>query len=53
MNPVFRLNCRDVILRMENRSTAISLSMPVFVHDDVERSCAERGPPGLPSTIMV
>ncbi|KAM5543562.1 hypothetical protein V8D89_002813 [Ganoderma adspersum] len=37
------LNCRDIILRVEDRSTAISLSMPVFVHR-TELSCAEQSP---------
>ncbi|KAI1784178.1 hypothetical protein LXA43DRAFT_1101691 [Ganoderma leucocontextum] len=37
------LNCRDFILRVEESSTAISLSMPVFVRH-TELSSTEHGP---------
>ncbi len=46
-----RLNCRDLILRVEDRSTAISLSMPVFVHH-TELSSMEHNP-NSQSAIMV
>ncbi|PIL23066.1 hypothetical protein GSI_14373 [Ganoderma sinense ZZ0214-1] len=33
------LNCRDLILRVEDRSAAISLSMPIFVHRSEVSQC--------------